>query len=64
MKKQMMVLVLVIALVLMVGVQAYQIDNLKDDIADGTLNIESSSSAASSVARSSSSSGSGMVGGC
>ena len=68
MNKQVIMLVMVIALVALAGVQAYQINDLKSDISDGTLNIDIGSGVAAGnaakVSTARQQAAPAMVGGC
>ncbi len=67
MNKQVVMLILVIAIVVLVGVQAYQISDLKSDIGDGTFSINSDSRTTENAVRTSTAGQQAaptMVGGC
>ena len=67
MNKQVIMLVMIIAIVVLVGAQSYQISDLKSDIRDGILSIGPSSSTTGNTIRTSAvkqQAAPNMVGGC
>lgn len=64
MDKQIIMLVFVIVLVIFSGVQAVQINDLKEDISDGSISISGSSVNTKTTSYTQPKSAPSMVGGC
>ena len=64
MDRQIIILIMVVALVALAGVQAIQINNIKGDIADGSIGINGALTQGSAAAAPVRQAAPTMVGGC